>query len=166
MHVFGGERLHQAAEREIGHREARRLAADEQARHAKVVQAHRHREAGGAAGEVQVEQDEVRLIFLGCRDRAVGILGHGDDPVARIVLDQIFERDRQLAVVFDDEDIEHSALPARNSPRKFRHLDGCAEWKACESLVNGVIARVTGRRAETKGGATSAAARDASPLQN
>ena len=28
--------------------------------------------------------------------RAVGILGHGDDAVAGIVLDQIFERDRQL----------------------------------------------------------------------
>ena len=35
--VLGGERLHQAAKREVGHREARRLAADEQARNIEVV---------------------------------------------------------------------------------------------------------------------------------
>ena len=59
------------------------------------------------AGEMEVEQHEVGLILLRRGDRAVGILGHRDDAIARIVLDQIFERDCQLAVVLDNEDIEH-----------------------------------------------------------
>ena len=58
--------------------------------------------------QVKVEQDEVGLKLLGRRDRAVGILGHRHDAIARIVLHQIFERHRQLAVVLDNEDIEHS----------------------------------------------------------
>ena len=43
--------------------------------------------------------------------RTVGIVGRCHHPVARIVLDQIFERDGQLAVVLDNEDIEHSRPP-------------------------------------------------------
>jgi hypothetical protein len=38
---------------------------------------------------------------------ALGVLRDGHDAIARIVLDQIFERDRQLAVVLDNEDVEH-----------------------------------------------------------
>ena len=60
-----------------------------------------------AVREMEVEQDEVGLMLLGRGDRAVGILGHGHHAIARIVLDQIFERRRQLAIVFDDQDLEH-----------------------------------------------------------
>ena len=107
VHILGGERFHQAPEREVGHWKTRRLPADEQARHAKVIQPYRDRETGRSAGQMEIEQDEVGLIVLCRRDRAVGIFGHGDDPVPRIVLDEIFECDRQLAVIFDDEDIQH-----------------------------------------------------------
>ena len=48
VHVLGGERLHQTTERKIRHREARRLAADEQAWHAEIVEAHGDRETGRA----------------------------------------------------------------------------------------------------------------------
>ena len=69
-------------------------------------------------------------MLLGGGDRALGIFGDRHDAIARIVLDQIFERHRQLAVIFDDEDIEHPrAFPDRrgNSPRKIRDLDAGAE---------------------------------------
>ena len=57
------------------------------------MQAHRDRKAVCAAGEVKVEQDEVGIMLLGRGDRAFGIVGDRDDAIARIVLDQIFERD-------------------------------------------------------------------------
>ena len=63
---------------------------------------------------MQIEENEVRLVRFDCSDGPVRILGHGDDAVTRVVLDKIFERDRQLAVVFDDEDLEH--------PRASRHF--------------------------------------------
>ena len=56
---------------------------------------------------MQVEQDEVGLMLFGCGNGAIGVLRHRDNAIARIVLDQIFERHRQLAVVLDDEDVEH-----------------------------------------------------------
>jgi hypothetical protein len=122
MDVLGGERLHQAADSEVGHGEARRLAADEQAGDAEGVQMDRDRETGRAVGEVQVEEDEVGVVFLGRGDRAFGIVGGRDHAVARIVLDQIFERRRQLEIVFDHKDSKHPrASPARteeNLPRK------------------------------------------------
>ena len=123
--VLGGERLHQAAEGEVGHREARRLAGDEQARHAKIVQPHRDREAGRAVGQMEVEQHQVRIVLLGRGDRAFGILGDRDDPVAGIVLDQIFDGFRKLQIILDDQDPEHPPSlpkPRGNSSRKFRHL--------------------------------------------
>ena len=91
MDVLGRERLHQAAEREVGHGEAGRLAADEQAGNAKVVQARGHRKAGRPVREMKVEQDEVGLTIVDRDHGAVGILRHADHPVARIVLDQIFQ---------------------------------------------------------------------------
>src|SRR3954452_23947460 len=54
VNVLRGERLHQAAEREVGHREARRLAADEQARDSKLVEPDRDRKAGASVGEVKI----------------------------------------------------------------------------------------------------------------
>ena len=60
-----------------------------------------------AVREMEVEQDEVGIMLLGGGDRAVGVVGDRHDPVARIVLDQIFERRRQLRIVFDDQDPEH-----------------------------------------------------------
>src|SRR4029077_19825285 len=104
----------------VGHREARRLAADEQARDAKIVEPDGNREAGAAVGEMKVQQDQIRLILLGGGDSAFGILGHRHNAITRIVLDQIFERDGQLTVVLDNEDIEHSRpLPTlRNSLKK------------------------------------------------
>jgi hypothetical protein len=52
--------------------------------------------------EVKIEQDKVRIMLLGRCDRAFGIVGSRDHAVARIVLDQIFQRRRQLQIVFDD----------------------------------------------------------------
>src|SRR5438105_4265477 len=119
MHVLGGERLHQAADGEVGHWEARRLAADKQAWNAKVIEPHRNRKAGRTMGEMKIEEDEVRVAGFSGGDGTVGIFGHRHDTITRIVLDQIFERYRQLAVIFDDQDFEHSAtLPTlmRNPP--------------------------------------------------
>ena len=76
------------------------------------MEPHGHRESGRAASEMQVEQDEVGIRVFGCGNGTVGIGGRSHDPVARIVLDQIFERFRQLLVVLDHQDPEH-----RESPR-------------------------------------------------
>jgi hypothetical protein len=56
---------------------------------------------------MEIEQGEIRLVLLGGGDSAIGIFGHRHHAVARIVLDQIFERDRQLGIVFYDKDSEH-----------------------------------------------------------
>ena len=74
---------------------------------AKVVEPHRDRKTGRAVRQMEIEQDEVGVMLLGRGDRAVGIVGDRDHAVARIVLDQIFERCRQLRVVFDDQDPKH-----------------------------------------------------------
>ncbi len=63
-------------------------------------------------GEVKIEKDEVRIMLLGRSDRRVRIVRHGNHAVPRIILDQIFERDCQLGIVFDDQNPEHPrALP-------------------------------------------------------
>ena len=94
--VFRGERLHEAAEREVGHRKARRLAADEQARNAQLVEPDRDREARGPVGQMKIEEHQIGIVFLRGGDGGFGVVGHRHDAVARIVLDQIFERDCQL----------------------------------------------------------------------
>src|SRR3954447_12948811 len=53
VNVLGRERLHQAAECNVGHRKARRLAADEQAWNAKLVEADGDWKAGGAASKME-----------------------------------------------------------------------------------------------------------------
>ena len=63
-----------------------------------------------AAGEVEVEQSDVGVMGFGRRDRAVGVVGDRHDPVARIVLDQIFERRGELRVIFDNQDLKHREL--------------------------------------------------------
>ena len=65
---------------------------------------------------MQVEQDEVGIALFSCGNGAVGVGGRGDDPVTRIVLDEILERFRQLLVVLDHQDPEH-----RESPRTHEH---------------------------------------------
>ena len=61
--------------------------------------------------EVKVDQRQIGAMRFGRGDRAVEIVGGRDDAIARIVLDQIFQRRRQLAIVFDDQDLEHIAPP-------------------------------------------------------
>jgi hypothetical protein len=65
-------------------------------------------------GQMKIEQHEVRLMKFGRRNRAIGIFGHRDYAVARIVFDQILESYGKLTVVFDDEDLEHPRA-SRNS---------------------------------------------------
>ena len=76
------------------------------------MEPHSDWESGRAASEMQIEQDEVGITLFGCGNGPVGIGGGCDDPIARIVLDEIFERFRQLLVVLDHQDPEH-----RESPR-------------------------------------------------
>ena len=152
VHVFSRERLHQAAEREIRHREARRLAAHEKARNSKIVQANGNRKAGGSMGEVKIEKDEVRIMLLGRGDRRVRIVRHGDHAIPRIVLDQIFERNCQLGIVFDDQNPKHlRALPeAAEILIGFSRIDARSERFQCESPVNKIYAKRNLSCAETK----------------
>ena len=94
MHVLGGKGLHETAERQVGHGKARRLAADEQAWNAKLVEPNRDRKTGCAVREMEIEQDQVGIVLLGRGNGPVGIGSGGHNPVARIVLDQIFDRRR------------------------------------------------------------------------
>jgi hypothetical protein len=52
---------------------------------------------------VKVQQDEIGIMLFGRQDGGVGIVRRSHYPIARIVFDQIFERCRQLAVIFDDK---------------------------------------------------------------
>jgi hypothetical protein len=90
----------------------------------KLIEPHRDREARRGPGEVEVEEDQVGVMLLRRGDGALGVVGGPDHAIARIVLDEIFERRRKLEIVFDDEDPEHPAsLPlSGNSPRKIRDL--------------------------------------------
>ena len=76
--------------------------------------------SGAAVREVKVEQDQVGIMLFGRGDCAIRILGDGHDAIARIVLDQIFQRRRQLRVVFDDENSKHwrasPVQPLENPP--------------------------------------------------
>jgi len=47
------------------------------------------------------------LLLRAAAEQALYLLGSGDDAIARIVLDEIFERRRQLAVIFDNQDLQH-----------------------------------------------------------
>jgi len=102
VHVLGGERLGQAAERQVRHRKARRLPADEQARHVELLEPRRHGKAGRAVGQVEIDEGDVRLVPFGGVDRGIRILGGGDDIISGVVLDQIFDRRGKLDVVLDD----------------------------------------------------------------
>ena len=69
-------------------------------------------------GQAQVDQGEIGQMFRCGGDRAVQIVGGGDDPITRIVLDQIFQRRRQLDVVFDDQDLQHRpGLPVQSKDK-------------------------------------------------
>ncbi len=118
MDIFGGERFEQAAECEVGHRETGRIAGHEQARNVIIAEPHRDRETGRTARQLEIDQSEIGVKFLRRRDRAVEIVGPGDHAVARIVLDQIFERRRQLRIVFDNQDLQH--LVASPAVRKIQ----------------------------------------------
>jgi len=52
--------------------------------------------------QMKIKQHEIGIIFLNCGNGAVRIFGCCDNPVARIVLDQILERGCELRVVFDN----------------------------------------------------------------
>ena len=59
----------------------------------------------------QVEQGNVGVVGFGLSDRAVGIVGHSNDPVARVVLNQIFQRRRELRIILDNQDPKHREPP-------------------------------------------------------
>ena len=72
--VLGGERLDQAAERQVRHREGGRLAGDEQAGDVVVAEPHRDRKAGRAARQLQIDQGQIGVVIAPrrrprCRDR-------------------------------------------------------------------------------------------------
>ena len=122
MNILGGEGLHQAAKRQIGHRETGRLAAYEQAWHPKIVEPHGNGKARAAVCKVKIEKNQVGFVRFCEGNSGVGILGHRQHVIPRIVFDQIFKSNRQLAVIFDNEDIQHLAslpgspeLPLRQS---------------------------------------------------
>jgi hypothetical protein len=46
--------------------------------------------------QVEVEQREIGVVLLRRGDRGIGVVRGRDHAIARIVLDQIFERDCQL----------------------------------------------------------------------
>ena len=111
--VLGGERLHQATERKIGHGEARGAARNEETGNVEVVHPHRNRETGCAMREMEVDQGEFGMMRFGGGHRAVEVLGSRDDAIARIVLDEIFQRRRQLAIILNDQDLEIFASPGK-----------------------------------------------------
>ena len=43
---------------------------------------------------MKVDQSEVRIVVLGGGDRIVSVVRDRDDPVAGVILDQIFKRRR------------------------------------------------------------------------
>src|SRR5438045_8751864 len=101
---------------------------------------------------MEIEENEVRVAGFSGRDAALGVIGNSHDTVARIVLDEIFERHRQLAIVLDDQYLEHprASPTTRKSPREIRDLHARPDWCRSESLVPGVIDARLRRRAQTK----------------
>src|SRR5829696_7549889 len=68
--------------------------------------------------------------------------GHGivrivrdcDHPVSRIVLDQIFQRRRELRIILDNQDLEHRIPP--HPLEKSTKFDAHPKWSRCESPLN------------------------------
>ena len=107
VHVFGCAWLHQAAERQIRHRESGALPLTNRhgtpsslrrtATEKPVVPCARCRSSSTRSGSCS----SAAAIAPSASSRG------SDDAVARIVLDQIFERFRKLTIVLDDQDPEH-----------------------------------------------------------
>ena len=105
-------------------------------------------------------------MFLGCGNGAVRVFGRPDDPIARIVLDQIFERFRKLTIVLDDQDPEHPRdLPMSRNFRENPSLMLARICSARESPVNEVYVQQPGAAPERKEGARSEAPDARSPLK-
>jgi hypothetical protein len=68
---------------------------------------------------MEVEKDEVGVMLLRGSDGAVRIVGRRDDPISRIVFDQIFECVRQLKIVFNHKDPEHPRAPLLREKKFF-----------------------------------------------
>jgi hypothetical protein len=78
-----------------------------QAGHVELSQANRDGKAGASPGKLKVDEREVRLVVGCCGDRAFRIVRDCDDPVTRIVLDQILHRRCEMRIVLDDQNLEH-----------------------------------------------------------
>ena len=106
-----------------------------------------------AVREMEVEQDQIGLVQVDRGNRAVGILGGGHDPIARIVLDQIFERFRQLRSSSTIRILSTREPPrqSRKLSRKIRDLMLARNGAACESPVNRVYRRAAAPRQNEKG---------------
>ena len=68
---------------------------------------------------------------LGRRHRALRVISDRDYPIPRIVLDQIFERCRELRIVLNHQNLEHP-----NLPREFRWISRDLMLTRIESPAN------------------------------
>ena len=60
---------------------------------------------------MKIDEREVRIVIFGRRDRIVRVVGNGNDPVSRIILDEIFQSCRELRIIFDNLYLEHRVPP-------------------------------------------------------
>ena len=124
--VVLAERLDQAAQREVRHREIGRLAGGEQAGDAEIAELRRDREAGIAVGELEIDQSEIGPPLGDRGERADPVLGDRGDAVERIQFDQMPERLGEQRFVLDDQNAEHDGP----SPQPF---DSLPKWQRRES---------------------------------
>ena len=119
MHILGRERLHQATERQVGHWKVGRATGNEKTRNVEIAHPDGDGETGRAMRKPQVDQCQIRHMFFRGGDRGLETAAGGHHAIARVVLNQVFQRCRQLRVVFDDQDLQHrqaSPPPAKVNP--------------------------------------------------
>jgi hypothetical protein len=66
-------------------------------------------------GKAKIDKGQVGQMFFRGGNGAVQVVGGRYHLVARIILDEIFQRRRQLHIVFDDQDLQHRT---RSSPQQ------------------------------------------------
>jgi hypothetical protein len=67
-------------------------------------------------GKPKVDERKVRKMLGRRGNGTVEIVRRGDHAIARVILDQIFERRRELRIVFDYQDLEHRQASPRLKP--------------------------------------------------
>ena len=71
------------------------------------MQLDRDRKAGGAVGELEIDQGEIGHALLDRGERGGAVVGDRGDAVERIELDQMPERLGEQRLVLDDQDAQH-----------------------------------------------------------